>query len=121
MEYNALSHPNKTPAVIKITAFNPRTRLNPSTLYLDERKIEIKSVPPVVVSTIKHKDIASPFNIPPNTLINKISEVNVYFGIISTSTLFNRIINRENNVKFLPIYLNPMYTGNAFQNTFTNV
>lgn len=51
------------------------------------KKMLIKSVPPVVVPTFKHRLVAKPFKIPPNTLSSKMSSVNIYGGRISTKIL----------------------------------
>ena len=55
----------------------------------------MKSVPPVVVPTLRHRLIANPLIIPPNTLISRISSVKIYGGRISTSTLESIITTIE--------------------------
>ena len=51
----------------------------------------IKSVPPVVVPTFKHRLMANPLISPPNTLINSTSFVNTYAGSISVKILVSTI------------------------------
>ena len=55
----------------------------------------MKSVPPVVVPTLRHRLIANPLIIPPNTLISSISSVKMYGGRTSTSTLESIITTIE--------------------------
>lgn len=69
------------------------------------KKMLIKSVPPVVVPTFKHRLVAKPFKIPPNTLSSKMSSVNIYGGRISTKILDSTMTTIEYSVNRFPMYL----------------
>ena len=51
----------------------------------------MKSVPPVLVPTFRHRLMASPLMRPPNRLTSIISSVNTYGGRISTNILDRRM------------------------------
>ena len=59
----------------RINALKPSIILNESIPLLSERKIEIKSVPPVVAPAFRARHIAAPFMMPPKTAIRSISSV----------------------------------------------
>ena len=119
IEYRALSHPNRIPAAASITTFSAKMILKESTPFFSDKKIAIKSVPPVVAFTKRQTLITRPLIMPPKILISSISYVIVYPGTISVNTLVSTIIRQEYNVNFFPINRNPMYTGTAFSNRLT--
>ena len=63
------------PATLSITALKPRITVNPSTGVFSVRKMEIKSVPPVVAPAARAIAIDAPLMMPPNTLIRRRSSV----------------------------------------------
>ena len=83
--------------------------------------MEIKSVPPLVAPTRRHRLMANPFMIPPKILISSTSDVIAIPGITSVSTLVSTMQTQEYSVNFFPINRNPIYTGIAFNIMLINV
>ena len=73
-----------------------------------DKKIEIKSVPPLVASTLRHMVIATAFKRPPNTAARSSSFVKAKCGRRSTKIPFATTIIIENKVNLLPMNLKPM-------------
>ena len=86
MEYNALSHPNSTPAIARITTFRPKITFHESIPLRSDKKIAIKSVPPVV-SSAEIKAVLS---------VIKVADPHAFVNVMKTEQVAGRVYQKPN-------------------------
>ena len=68
-----MSHPKRMPAAPRITTLRPSTMFQESIPFRSDRKMAIKSVPPVVAFIRRHRLMTTPLMRPPKILISRVS------------------------------------------------
>ena len=76
----------------------------------------IKSVPPVVARTFRHRLMATPLSIPPKIQISRVSSVMEMGGTRSVNRLVSRMDRQENRVNRRPTSRKLIRAGTAFSN-----
>ena len=90
-----MSQPNRTPATASRITFPVKIYPQASTFFRSDRGIAMKSVPPLVTRTHRHRLHANPLIIPPKMQIKRMSSVMAKAGIMSVKILVSTMVRQE--------------------------